>query len=95
MEEKKGQEEVPIVSSAVDEVLKYKIKLEALEKCKPEIEKYVSCTKGRTLSLAWACKEQLYTLKRCTGQLFVSTVSPHLSFSTTKTLFLFYQVLRC
>lgn len=55
----------PVVPRAVEEALIEKLKENSRVKCKDKIAAYAECTKDKTFSVAWACRDQLNAMNEC------------------------------
>ncbi len=55
----------PVVPRAVEEALIEKLREHSRVKCKDRIAAYAECTKDKTLSVAWACRDQLNSMNEC------------------------------
>ncbi|EFJ31273.1 hypothetical protein SELMODRAFT_82262 [Selaginella moellendorffii] len=53
------------VQKKVEEELRSKMKAQAFRKCDPVVAKYAECAKGRTFSMAWACRAQAKEMNEC------------------------------
>ncbi|MCO5569518.1 hypothetical protein L7F22_023231 [Adiantum nelumboides] len=52
----------------VEEALRTKMKVKALQECDALAAKYAECASGRTLSVVWACRSQFKLLNECLHQ---------------------------
>ncbi|DBA90368.1 TPA: hypothetical protein ACH3X1_003649 [Trebouxia sp. C0004] len=57
-----------LVSTKVEEALIFRMKQEAMQKCKQEARAYAECCKTRSISIAWACRQQFGNLNSCVAQ---------------------------
>jgi len=57
---------VPEVSTKAAESLGHKMRKRAQAKCKDLFEIYANCTRPRTISIVWACREELAQANECT-----------------------------
>jgi COX assembly protein 1 len=55
----------PVVPRAVEEALIEKLRENSRIKCKDRVAAYAECTKDKTLSVAWACRDQLNNMNEC------------------------------
>ena len=46
----------------------FRMKQEAMQKCKQEARAYAECCKTRSISIAWACRQQFGNLNSCVAQ---------------------------
>ncbi|CAN6478776.1 unnamed protein product [Victoria cruziana] len=56
------------VKKKVEEALRSKMKEKALKECNDYVAKYAECAKGRTISVAWRCRQQANELNECLHQ---------------------------
>ncbi|XP_031491611.1 uncharacterized protein LOC116258563 [Nymphaea colorata] len=56
------------VKKKVEEALRSKMKEKALKECNGYVAKYAECAKGRTISVAWRCRQQANELNECLHQ---------------------------
>ena len=68
----------PSVLKKEEEALITLMKERALVRCKTAQRTYYECVKGRTLSVAWACREQARAMSAC--------LSEHTSDATLETM---------
>lgn len=53
------------ITKKAEESLLYQLKQHALRKCKAKTQAYAECTQGRTITVVWACRDQLNDLNTC------------------------------
>lgn len=56
------------VPAKVEEQMRSKLKQKALKRCDALVRTYVECTKERTLSVVWACRDPLRDMNACLQQ---------------------------
>mmetsp|Transcript_5544 Transcript_5544/g.34323 ORF Transcript_5544/g.34323 Transcript_5544/m.34323 type:complete len:93 (+) Transcript_5544:364-642(+) len=56
------------VPAKVEEQLRSRMKARALRRCDDAVRRYVECTKHRTLSVIWACRNPLNDMNACLHQ---------------------------
>lgn len=57
-----------LVSTKVEEAFIFRMKQEAMQKCKQQAKAYAECCKTRSISIAWACRQQFGELNTCVAQ---------------------------
>ncbi|PWN52171.1 hypothetical protein IE53DRAFT_385400 [Violaceomyces palustris] len=53
------------LSNREEEALLKETKAEALKKCDQFVKEFAQCSSGRTVSVAWACRDQHKALQDC------------------------------
>ena len=53
------------VSRAEDAMLSKELRVRAYKRCDPVVAEYVDCSRGRTISLLWACDSAKRAMKDC------------------------------
>ncbi|KAK0547996.1 hypothetical protein OC846_001680 [Tilletia horrida] len=59
-----SQTQYALSNREADELNK-KVKAEALIKCDPIVREFAACASGRTISVAWACRDLHKKLQEC------------------------------
>jgi len=54
-----------VLSRREEETLVKTTKARALKECDAFVKAFADCTSGRTISVAWACKEPLKSVQQC------------------------------
>lgn len=54
-----------LVSTKVEEAFIFRMKQAAMQKCKQQAKAYAECCKSRSISIAWACRQQFGELNSC------------------------------
>ncbi|SJX65102.1 related to CMC1-mitochondrial intermembrane space copper-binding protein [Sporisorium reilianum f. sp. reilianum] len=54
-----------ILSNREADTLMKQQKAKALQECKAQMEAFVECSKTRTISMLWSCREQKQALSEC------------------------------
>mmetsp|Transcript_6329 Transcript_6329/g.12614 ORF Transcript_6329/g.12614 Transcript_6329/m.12614 type:complete len:94 (+) Transcript_6329:196-477(+) len=60
-----GSKPEPILRRWDEEVVRTKVSKNARKKCDPAIREFIECAKGRTVSIAWKCREQRDVMNEC------------------------------
>jgi hypothetical protein len=47
--------------------IRYRMRSHAMKQCESAADAYVQCTRERTFSIAWACRDVFRALKECTS----------------------------
>eukprot|EP00891_Asterochloris_glomerata_P009223 jgi/Astpho2/9223/e_gw1.00138.47.1_t len=58
----------PEVPRKVEEALIFRLKHAAMKQCRSTAGAYADCCRGRSFSMAWACRGQLRDFSACLGQ---------------------------
>ncbi|KAF5355773.1 hypothetical protein D9756_003873 [Leucocoprinus leucothites] len=53
------------LSRREEETLLKTTKARALKECDPVVKEFAECASGRTISVAWACKDKLKVVQEC------------------------------
>jgi BMFP domain-containing protein YqiC len=56
---------ITVLNGQEEEVVLQRLKKEARDKCKAELEKLVKCTKSKTFSMFWHCREENQIAQSC------------------------------
>jgi hypothetical protein len=59
---------ITVLNGQEEEVVLQRLKKEARDKCKAELQNLVSCTRQKTFSMFWQCKEENRIAQSCLGQ---------------------------
>ncbi|EDR15036.1 uncharacterized protein LACBIDRAFT_300774 [Laccaria bicolor S238N-H82] len=57
------------LSRREEETLLKATKARALRECDPVVKDFAACASGRTVSVAWACRDKLKSVQECMVQL--------------------------